>query len=70
MIELESAICGSLKAAVPRFLAPRVNVSEVSHVDRCNDLNGHGCLQPRAFCPTSVALFHGCYLDPLEAALE
>lgn len=39
MLELESAFCGSLKAAIPRFLTPGVNVSEVSHVDRCNDLN-------------------------------
>ena len=39
MLEMESAFCGSLKAAIPRFLAPRVNVSEVSHVERCNDLN-------------------------------
>lgn len=30
---------GSLKAGIPRFPAPRVNVSKSSHVDRCNDLN-------------------------------
>lgn len=30
---------GSLKAGIPRFPAPRVNVWKPSHADRCNDLN-------------------------------
>lgn len=30
---------GSLKAGIPRFPAPRVNVWKPSHADRYNDLN-------------------------------
>lgn len=39
MLEMESVFCGFLKVVIFRFLVLRVNVFEVSYVDRCNDLN-------------------------------
>lgn len=41
-------LCGSLKTGIPRFPEPRVNVSKLNHVYRCNDLNKVGLSATRS----------------------
>lgn len=70
MIEMKSAFCGSLKAAIPRFLAPRVNVSEVSHVDKCNDLNMAWLFAAQGILSHISGSTPLLPSDPLEPVLE
>lgn len=55
-VRARECFSGSLKAGIPRFPAPRVNVSKLSHVDRCNDLNRAWLSVEQSVCTTAEAL--------------
>lgn len=64
--------CGSLKAGIPRFPALRVNVSKLSHVDRCNDLNRAWLSVEQSVCLSHIGGSPPplCHQNPLEGLLE